>query len=327
MMPWFFSAPWVPKFGGERRKFGEWKHQVEAMLRAQPMSNAQQADFVFSALEGEARREIALLDDSQRNSGQKILRSLDAVYGESTSNARIRAAFFKCRQAPEEGIGAFLLRLRECHARWRQAEPAAAGGDDDLLLDQFVLALRDGPVRMELQRHLRRQPQQTFKVIAAEARALEEELGESTDTVTANVIQLHSASTGTAGDRPKRETTMEEWKESLRQELQQTVADQVKALGTQLLEELHHHRPTASSTAAARNDHPPSMSVPEAIAVPAASRPPRVPSSYRWDEQGRPICLDCGMAGHIQRHCPQRQRQRQLGFQNPPPPRAGRWGR
>ena len=37
------------------------------MLRAQPLSAEQQADFIFSALEGEARREVAILDAAQRS--------------------------------------------------------------------------------------------------------------------------------------------------------------------------------------------------------------------------------------------------------------------
>ena len=76
------------------------------MLGAQTLSDEQQADFVFSALEGEARREVALLDTAQRNTGKHILSALKELYGETLNAAQARAAFFKCRQNPEEKVGA-----------------------------------------------------------------------------------------------------------------------------------------------------------------------------------------------------------------------------
>ncbi|KAJ8380699.1 hypothetical protein SKAU_G00014770 [Synaphobranchus kaupii] len=60
---WFLCAQWVPKFsGGEgTMKFGEWKVQVQAMLRAQALTEDQQVDFVLGALEGTAQRKVRLL--------------------------------------------------------------------------------------------------------------------------------------------------------------------------------------------------------------------------------------------------------------------------
>lgn len=55
LMPWFFSASWVPKFSGERQKFEEWQTQMKAMLRAHPLNAQQQVDFVMSTLDGEVR--------------------------------------------------------------------------------------------------------------------------------------------------------------------------------------------------------------------------------------------------------------------------------
>lgn len=57
-MPWFMRAAWIPKSGGQKGTFSEWRVQVEAMLRAQRPSQQQQADFVLGALEGEAKREL-----------------------------------------------------------------------------------------------------------------------------------------------------------------------------------------------------------------------------------------------------------------------------
>lgn len=40
------GAAWIPKCGGDKGKFSESRTQVEAMLRAQALSQ-QQADFVL----------------------------------------------------------------------------------------------------------------------------------------------------------------------------------------------------------------------------------------------------------------------------------------
>lgn len=325
IMPWFYSAPWLPKFNGERRRFHEWRAQVRAMLRAQPLSGEQEADFAFSALEEEARREVALLEENRRDTGDNILTALEELYGETINAAQAHAAFFKCRQSPEEKVRDFILRLRACHAKWRQLDRGAAGGEDDVLLDQFVLGIKIGPVRTELQRHLRRHPRQGFKVGTTEARALEEELESGMEGAQASVIRTTPACTAAVMDRreePPGQThkQKDDWKEEMRQELQQELSEQVKALGVQLMEQV---RGFAAPTIRSGNS-PRVQAQDPTMPLPIQAGPSRG-TRYQWDPQGRPICLDCGEAGHIQRNCPKRQRPAR-GFQNPPPQQAGRWG-
>ena len=325
IMPWFYSAPWLPKFNGERRRFREWRAQVQAMLRAQPLSAEQQADFIFSALEGEARREVALLDATQRNTGNHILSALKDLYGETINTAQARAAFFKCRQSPDEKVGDFILRLRECHVKWRRLDRQAAGEEDEAPLDQFVLGMKTGPVRTELQRYLRRQPLQGFKAVTAEARALEEELGSGTEEAQVSAARATS-SCATTGTKRRKEPAgpihkqMYDWKEELRRELQQELSEQVKALGTQLVEQLRGHAASNSRPGDSSREQPRDHTTPPPTQAGLSHA-----TSYQWDPQGRPICLDCREAGHVRRNCPKRQRPSR-GFQNPPPQRAGRWG-
>lgn len=73
VMPWFMGAAWVPKFDGDKATFVEWKVQVEAMLRAQELNQQQQADFVFGALEGEAKRELQLIPIRDKDTEHKVL--------------------------------------------------------------------------------------------------------------------------------------------------------------------------------------------------------------------------------------------------------------
>lgn len=120
LMPWFMGGSWVPKFGGgEPSKFQEWRNQIEACIRAQGLNEVQQVDFVLSALEGNAKREILLLVERERNTDVKILNALASLYGGQQPVAQLRIQFFNCKQQPGEGVGPFTLRLRELHHRWR----------------------------------------------------------------------------------------------------------------------------------------------------------------------------------------------------------------
>lgn len=79
MMPWFMGVPWIPKFSGDPRQMGfsEWHGQVQAMLRAQGLNEEQKIDFISGALEGEAKREMRLLDPTKRSTSTAILHELE----------------------------------------------------------------------------------------------------------------------------------------------------------------------------------------------------------------------------------------------------------
>uniref|UniRef100_A0A8C6WFB9 Paraneoplastic antigen Ma-like C-terminal domain-containing protein n=1 Tax=Neogobius melanostomus TaxID=47308 RepID=A0A8C6WFB9_9GOBI len=210
VMPWFMGVPWVPKFSGEcdQVKFGEWVWQIEAMLRAQGLSDQQRADFVIGALEGSARREILLLESNLRTTAAQILFHLKDLYGKRTSLAQLRVNFFKCQQQEGESVGAFILRLRELFSRWRAEEPGGSAQDEITARDQLILGLRAGPIQQELQRLVRRDPDLTFPRVCNEARALEGDYAGSEQAWTSRV-QTPIASTHKPND-------MHDWKENLK---------------------------------------------------------------------------------------------------------------
>lgn len=141
MVPWFLGGPWVPKYGEKNSPpIAEWRGQMEVYLRAQTLSAAQEVDFILSALQGEAKREVSLLSATERDTAQKIFSVLERLYGDNVSDCQTRAQFFKCQQQVGEGVGPFILRLRESHSRWRSKEPTD-GSDDEMLRSQLVLGL------------------------------------------------------------------------------------------------------------------------------------------------------------------------------------------
>lgn len=213
VMPWFMGAAWFLKFDGNRAKFGEWRVQVEAMLRAQGLSEQQQADFLLGALEGDAKRELHLVQPSSKNTGAKVLQQLQTLYAKPTTKAQLRASFFNCRQCADETVSAYILRLRELFSRWQERDAGGTEDGEDLLLDQLMVGLCAGPIKQELSRQLRRDERLTFSTACKEARALEQELQEGEEVAISQRV--------TAPPPRNDRSHLEQLKSQLREELQQ----------------------------------------------------------------------------------------------------------
>lgn len=311
LMPWFMGGPWVPKFSGEggASKFLEWKTQIEAFIQAQGLNVEQRVDFVLSAFEANAKREVVLLAADKRDTDIKILEALSELYGVQQPVAQLRVQFFNCKQEPGEGVRDFILHLRELHYRWRAKDPLDAGTDDELLRTQFAMGLRTGSLKQELQRQLRRTSTLTFAEACEEAKALERELGHTEE---ANVCPTVAA---TSYPRPTPTVTeLQQMKEALRAELREELKEQVTLLGKSVVDELQGR--LKSLPEMETSPQPSWQSQSNAPQRQRLGSAPPGQSYYQWDAQGQAICRDCGDAGHIQRFCPRR-RPAQTGFRHP----------
>lgn len=305
MLPWFMASPWVPRFSGEEgaAKFVQWRAQVEACVRAQGLNTQQRADFVLNALDGRAHRVAMLLADPQRESDTSILEALARKYGDHRAMDSLRAEFFECRQAAEEGVEDFILRLRESFSRWKRSDPDIARLEGATLRSQFSRGLTEGAVKEELQRLLRRsEPPMTFEAACNEAMALERECGRRTALAcrTRAVSPPRPSGPATRSPTSSFHTEMQQWKETfraeLKQEIQAQVQTQVALLGKSIVDELRE-------TFAPYREHTATY---HANQQPPRPRPPASREPFQWDEQGRPICIQCREVGHTQRSCPRR---------------------
>ena len=143
-MPWCVCSPWVPKFLAESSgvRFGEWRAQMEAILRAQGLTEWQQSDFIMGALDGRAKRETMLFNQAQRDSPLCLWTALQNRFGSLTPPPTLRSRFFHCNQGSEELLGDFFLRTRESFGRWLQAEPDGSAKEESTLQDQFIKGLK-----------------------------------------------------------------------------------------------------------------------------------------------------------------------------------------
>lgn len=299
VMPFFMGAPWAQKYGGpgSELSLSAWKTQVEYLAGLQGLSAPQKVQFVLNSLEGEARREVQAAPEATRITVQAIFDFLTGQYGDTTPVAVLRTQFFNCRQGPRQTIRPFTLQLREQFTRLRGRQDHGLGDEETLLRDQFLLGLREGPVRQSLRVQLRRTPDLTFEELRQEALALERDHTEGMDPpscLAANAVSGPSA------------PVTSDWKHALREELKRDIREQMSELSKSVVEELRRERlhslPSPRERAYSDGNRPPERHF-------TRSTGPR----FQWDEQGRPICNGCGEAGHYVRQCSSR-RASQGGF-------------
>lgn len=226
--------------------------------------------------------------EAVRATAQTIFQFLTDLYGDATPVAVLRAQFFNCKQGPRQSIRAFALRLREQFTRLQRREDHGLGDEETLLRDQFLLGLKEGPVRQSLRVQFRRDPALRFEDLKKEAIALE---GDQVEVKDAPVCEAVSGPAATAPGGM-------DWKQALKMELLRDVKEQMAELSKTLVEELRSGRggPEDGPTPRERRY---SEQGREMGRRPYQSVRPR----FEWDNQGRPICNRCGTPGHISRQC------------------------
>lgn len=286
VLPVFVGAPWAPKFRGPNSDLSlkEWTSQTKYLADLQGLTEQQRLQFILGSLEGEAKRELQAAPEEKRTTFQAVLDYLKDLYGDKTPVAALRAQFFNCRQGPTQSIRSFALQLRELFVRLKNREHHGLGEEDVLMRDQFLLGLRDGPIRQCLKSQLRRDVNLTYEAIRKEALALELDQQET------EAQPVSVAASSTCPPTP----SATDWKRELHAEIMKDVKAHMAELSKTILEEMRKNSP---------NNPPPfrGRSYSEGTQDRRATR--ATASRFQWDEEGRPICNRCGVAGHVSRHC------------------------
>lgn len=237
---------------------------------------------MLGALQGEAKREILVLPEIERDKASKIFAVLTKVYGDQVPLSVLRSKFFSCRQQANETLRTFALRLRELHRRiqGRSEEEAPL---DHQLRDQLLLGLREGSLARVLKTYVRRNPEEQFAAVFKEALQLEEE-HQQTDAGEA-ACALIGESNATQS-RPQKE----HWRQTLKEEILGDLKAQFREWTQELRKEC---QPVPAQL---RAD-------PLGGRQPHGRRRAQSQSRFNWDAEGKPICHRCGLAGHIGRYC------------------------
>ncbi|XP_062386073.1 uncharacterized protein LOC134073108 [Sardina pilchardus] len=224
-------APWAPKFRGPGSDVSlkEWTSQTKYLADLQGLTEQQRLQFLLGSLEGEAKRELQAAPEEKRSTPQAVLAYLKDLYGDKTPAAALRAQFFNCRQGPTQSIRSFALQLRELFVRLKNRDNHGLGDEDALMRDQFLLGLRDGPIRQCLKTQLRRDANLTYEAIRKEALALELDQQET------NEQPVSVAASSASAPAPPSTT---DWKRELHAEIMKDVKEQMAELSRTLLEDL-----------------------------------------------------------------------------------------
>lgn len=292
VMPVFMGTPWAQKFGGSGSELSllEWKAQIEYLVELQGLSESQKLQFILRSLEGEAKREVQAASGEAQATARAVFDFLAAQYGDATPVATLRAQFFNCRQGPRQTLRAFSLQLREQFTRLKGRPDHGLGMEETLLRDQFLMGLREGPVRQNLRSQLRRDPDLSFEDLRREALALEIDHAETADP------SVCMAASGTGVPIPP---ILTDWRQTLRAELMRDVREQMSEMSRTLLKELRRGQSGARPLPRERSYSDGNR---DSGRRPARSTDPR----FHWDGQGRPICNSCGESGHVSRQCSSR---------------------
>lgn len=183
MMPVYPGAPWLPKFKGpgDDVKYKDWKEQMQGLLGSQELAEAKKAEIVLGALAGEAKCQVSVLEDNERDQVRKIFLYLDSLYGDRTPTPVLRSQFFSCAQKPGETVPSSILRVRELYCRLQRDDPDNAPSDV-VLRDQLLLGLCEGPLAQALKVYARRHPDRDFAIVCQEALLLDAEHGGTRQT-------------------------------------------------------------------------------------------------------------------------------------------------
>ena len=118
MFLFMMGTPWVPTFRGGKVEsqdihFQEWVWPQQAILDMQPLKETQKVSMLISNLEGEAKREVLVLNLEERRTVQQVIVALEQVYGDCVPLAAVRSQFFSCKQRPQETVREYALSLQE----------------------------------------------------------------------------------------------------------------------------------------------------------------------------------------------------------------------
>ena len=260
-----------PRFSGKMAvdniSVEDWIEEARRSLTARPMPLLEQALYLYDLLDGEAKREIKFSPD--RNNPELIFDVLKKMFRCSKSRNTLYRQFYHRRQLESESVREYSHALMELMEQIKDRDDDLESADR-ILRDQFVEGLRDDKLQGDLLDKISANPRFTFRDIRSEAM---DWLSRRTQPSRARAHSCNSHGANTSAVTVGPSSELVELKECFRKQQAQLDA---------ILSQLGQSRDSSSST------HQPSA--------------PR-PRSYRYQADGKPICMRCNRAGHIARVC------------------------
>ncbi|XP_073669628.1 uncharacterized protein [Paramisgurnus dabryanus] len=254
----------------------QWVSEARRCLEVRPMSNAEQVLFLYDHLEGGAKAEVEFHEVSNRDTAEKIFKILTENFSCSQSYVAAQLSFFQRHQKEGESLRDFSHALKSLMDAVIKKTPGGILNHDLVLRDQFAENVNDDMLRRELKRRLALDPQMSFLSLRSIAIKWGEE-GKQGMSMRPRAFSFDTyVSEGCSRGADSNaisvvNTEMTELKECLRR--QQTQLDAI-------LSQLNSSRPQGNPRGGGGQSKP-----------------------YRFQSDGKPICIRCNRAGHIARYC------------------------
>ena len=100
------------------------------------LNDQQEADYIISYLEGQAKEELKLRMASKRYTGTKVRAILIEAFGERRSLTQLLKSFYDCKQSGDESIRSFSLALCELYQRIISRNPSASSTRDQAIRER-----------------------------------------------------------------------------------------------------------------------------------------------------------------------------------------------
>lgn len=160
-MPYYFGAPWFPRYSGEVHTLRDFKEKILAVFRLYPVSSEQQMEILLAQLEGAALREVKSWPSSERRTMEQIFERLYTTF-EPRTVSEVKMRFFSKKQQSGESLRDFALSLQETLRAVVQIDPREAENQDKTLKEQFIEGVNTDNLKSQLRMLAAQHPRATF---------------------------------------------------------------------------------------------------------------------------------------------------------------------
>ena len=179
-----YSNRKLAKYEGSADQLEDWEREARFLLESQGLTGKAAGEFLLSALDGAAKKEVRFADRVTREDPEEIFKLLKESFQEKTSVAQLASCLFSRKQKDRESLRNFSHSLMEIADRIVSTDANALPNADKLLRDHFVDKLKDRYLKRELSKQVRDNPDLKFKDIREEAFLLSAEEDQGVAVVT-----------------------------------------------------------------------------------------------------------------------------------------------
>ena len=160
-MPYYFGAPWFPRYAGEAHNLKDFQDKILALFRLYPINPEQQMEILLAQLEGAARREVMSWPSSERSTIEQIFDRLSTTF-EVRTVSEIKMRFFSKKQKPGESLRDFALSLQEAWRAVIHIDPREVDTQDQTLREQFIAGVNSESLKTQLKMLSAQHPNSVF---------------------------------------------------------------------------------------------------------------------------------------------------------------------